>query len=195
MKKYLFRPRDSEFYLICWQHPKNLDWIDGCISLQRLFTAKRIELPTHRTSNHVGRSDSGNDLRLWYTAHPWEERILTHYWNHSLTFRLFPQNTLRFSQLYKITLYSEWELIEENEESERLHWAKRRKNQLYSIFFSSFRRIFPRHSKTRTIWTVQIIAQQRMDNWRVKCHADAGDANDSRLKKKWIDGVLMGRSS
>lgn len=42
--------------------------------LQRFFIMKRIESSTHGTSNHVGRSDSGNDLRLRYTAHPWEER-------------------------------------------------------------------------------------------------------------------------
>lgn len=37
---------------------------------------------------------------------------------------------------------------------------------------------------------------QRTVNWRVKCHVDAGDANNSRLRsKKKIDDVPKGRSS
>lgn len=59
--------RGSGFYILTTKE-KFTDRISGYISLQRFFMGKCIKSLQHGTSNHVGHSDSGNDLRLRYTA-------------------------------------------------------------------------------------------------------------------------------
>lgn len=70
MRLRIFLPslRGPGFYLLTAKE-KFTDRIGAYISLQRFFMGKRIKSPQHGTSNHVGHSDSGNDLRLRYTAY------------------------------------------------------------------------------------------------------------------------------